>query len=316
MATLKERLAAGELIILDGAIGTELQQRGVPMHEKAWCAVALRDHADTVRQLHVDYIRAGADVITVNTFSSARYVLDAAGLGALTEELNTRAVRLASEARDRAKAGRPIHIAGVLSRFGVPRTFTEAQVAAAFQEQADLQARAGADLMLLEFLGGPLSWIVAAAKAARATGLPVWVAMSAREDDQDKRVWLGRRDHPSDRPGPKLDPDILFTDAIDAVMAVAGEALLVLHSYVRDTGPALRAARTRWKGPLGAYPESGDWISPNWQFVDIIAPAEYLAQARRWVEDYRLQIIGGCCGIGVEHIQKLRPGLPPRVAVA
>jgi methionine synthase I (cobalamin-dependent) len=52
MTNLKQRLASGELLILDGAIGTELQRLGVPMHERAWCAVALRDHADTVRQLH------------------------------------------------------------------------------------------------------------------------------------------------------------------------------------------------------------------------------------------------------------------------
>src|SRR5262249_22739667 len=160
----------------------------VPMHEKAWCAVALRDHADTVRQLHEDYIRVGADVITANTFSSARYVLEPAGLGALTEELNTRAVQLAREARERVRADRPVHVAAVLSRFGLPRTFTAGQVRDAFREQADLQARAGADLMLLEFLGGPVDWILSAAEAARATGLPVWVAMSAHEDDRDRRV--------------------------------------------------------------------------------------------------------------------------------
>jgi methionine synthase I (cobalamin-dependent) len=315
MANLKQRLASGELLILDGAIGTELQRLGVPMHERAWCAVALRDHTDTVRQLHEDYIRAGADVITVNTFSSARYVLEAAGLGPLAHELNTRAVALAVEARERAKAGRPIHIAGVLSRFGLPRAYTDVQVQDALQEQADIQARAGADLMLLEFLGGPLPWIAAAARAAQATGLPVWVAMSAQESDVDKRVLLGRRDHPSS-PQPKVDPDILFVDAIDTVMAVAGEALLVLHSDVRDTGPALGAARTRWTGPLGAYSQSGDWISPNWLFVNMISPEKYLEAAQQWVADYRVQIVGGCCGIGIHHIERLRPGLPRRIAVS
>ncbi len=52
MATLKERLDMGELIVLDGAIGTELQRMGVPMHGKAWCAEALKTHPDTVSQLH------------------------------------------------------------------------------------------------------------------------------------------------------------------------------------------------------------------------------------------------------------------------
>jgi homocysteine S-methyltransferase len=315
MATLKERLASGELIILDGAIGTELQKMGVPMHEKVWCAAALRDHADSVRQLHEDYIRAGADVITANTFASARYVLEPVGMGHLTEELNTRAVELAIEARNRVNPGRSVHIACVLSRFGLPREFSDAKVKDAFQEQAEIQARAGADLMLLEFLGGPMRWIVLAAEAAKATGLPVWVAMSAREDDRSKQVLLGRRDHPSS-PQQKVDPDVLFVDAIDSVTGVAGEALLVLHSYIRDIGPALRAARSRWTGPLGAYAESGDWISPNWQFVDVITPEDYRKQAQSWIDEFRLQIIGGCCGIGVDHIKLLRPGLPRRGPVA
>jgi homocysteine S-methyltransferase len=315
MATLRERLAGGELIILDGAVGTELQRMGVPMHEKIWCAAALKDNADSVRQLHEDYIRAGADVITANTFSSARYVLEQAGIGHLTEELNTRAVKLAIEARNKLEPERSVYIAAVLSRFGLPREFSDAQVRDAFREHAEIQARAGADLILLEFLGGPMRWILLAAEAAKATRLPVWVAMSAQEDDRSKQVLLGRRDYPSSPP-PKVDRDVLFVDAIDSVTAVAGEALLVLHSYIRDIGPALRAARSRWAGPLGAYAESGDWISPNWQFVDVIEPEDYRKQAQRWVDEYRLQIIGGCCGIGIEHIKLLRPGLPRRVSVA
>jgi methionine synthase I (cobalamin-dependent) len=314
MATLKERLANGEMIILDGAIGTELQRMGVPMHDQAWCAVALKDYADTVRQLHEDYIRAGADVITVNTFSSARYVLEPAGMGHMTEELNSKAVKLAMEARAKVNANRAISIAGVLSRYRLPETSTDAQLKDAYQEQADLQARAGADLILLEFLGGPLKALVSAAKAAKATGLPVWVAISGREDDRDKRVLYGPRDHPSS-PRPKA-PDVLFVDAMDAVMGVAGEALLVIHSEVRDTGPALKAARTRWPGSLGAYSHSGDWISPNWLFVNMISPEDYLKEAQRWVRDFRLQIVGGCCGIGVRHIELLRPGLPRTVTLA
>ena len=112
MQPLKERLDNGEMIILDGAIGTELQRMGVPMHQKAWCGIALRDYADTVTQLHQNYIRAGADVISVNTFSSARYVLEGTDMEAQSRELNAKAVRLALEARDSMAPDHDVHVAG------------------------------------------------------------------------------------------------------------------------------------------------------------------------------------------------------------
>ncbi|HEX5692919.1 MAG TPA: homocysteine S-methyltransferase family protein, partial [Roseiflexaceae bacterium] len=80
-AALQARLDAGQVIMLDGATGTELQRRGVPMHGFAWSAAALDTHPDIVRAVHEDYIRAGADVIITNTFSTARHVLETAGLG-------------------------------------------------------------------------------------------------------------------------------------------------------------------------------------------------------------------------------------------
>jgi S-methylmethionine-dependent homocysteine/selenocysteine methylase len=100
MTTLQQRLDRKEIIILDGAIGTELQQRGVPMDASAWCATAMKSRPHIVREVHEDYIRAGADVITANTFSTARHALEVAGLGDEVDALNRQAVELAREARD------------------------------------------------------------------------------------------------------------------------------------------------------------------------------------------------------------------------
>ena len=75
MTTMQQRLASGEILILDGATGTELQRRGVPMHDEAWSAAAIVTHPDTVRAVHEDYIRAGAQVIITNTFSTGRLLL-------------------------------------------------------------------------------------------------------------------------------------------------------------------------------------------------------------------------------------------------
>ena len=114
VTTLQQRLDTGDIIILDGAIGTELQRRGVPMDDGAWCAVATRSHPDLLRQLHEDNIRAGADVITANTYSSARHMLEAAGFGDEVETINRRAVEIAREARDGAADGQ-VWIAGSIS---------------------------------------------------------------------------------------------------------------------------------------------------------------------------------------------------------
>src|ERR671915_1409709 len=116
MNDVQERLDAGEVVILDGAMGTELERRGVPMDEVAWDAAALLTHPDTVREVHEDYIRAGADVIITNTFATARHVLEPAGMGERFRELNTRAVVLAKEARENAAEGE-VFVAGSISTF-------------------------------------------------------------------------------------------------------------------------------------------------------------------------------------------------------
>ena len=117
--TLEARLAGKEVVILDGAVGTQLQKMGVPMSNLAWAATALQTHPYTVRLMHENYIRAGVDIITVNSYSAARHNLAPLGLGDLTCELNLRAVVLAREARDRCAKERPVYIAGSVSNYGM-----------------------------------------------------------------------------------------------------------------------------------------------------------------------------------------------------
>lgn len=73
MSGLERRIESGDVIVLDGATGTELEKRSVPMDGAAWCAAALVTHPETVREVHEDYIRAGADVIITNTFPTTRH---------------------------------------------------------------------------------------------------------------------------------------------------------------------------------------------------------------------------------------------------
>ena len=83
-----------------------------------------------------------------------------------------------------------------------------------------------------------------------------------------------------------------------------------MHSPVPDTTEGLEIVKRHWKGPLGAYPESGYFVMPNWQFVEIIAPEDFVAVAREWIAG-GVQIIGGCCGLGPDHIRALNEALVP-----
>src|SRR5262245_47690098 len=94
-----ELLHAGGVLLLDGGTGSELRRRGVALDASVWSALASLEHFDTLRAVHADYIAAGADVITTNTFATSRFVLAAAGRGEQFAEINRQAVAAAIEAR-------------------------------------------------------------------------------------------------------------------------------------------------------------------------------------------------------------------------
>jgi methionine synthase I (cobalamin-dependent) len=228
--------------------------------------------------------------------------LEAAGLGERVAEVNRRAVEVAREARDRAAGGRDVWVAGSMSTMAPgaepARRPPVARLTEMLREQADILARAGADLIVLEMLRD-VDYAGGAVDAARETGLPVWVGFSCRQADGAVRMFSGFE-------------DLLFERVIAPVMARGGSLLAVMHSEVPDTGPALEVAKRHWKGPLAAYPESDYFTMPNWQFVDVITPGDFVAHAMGWLRQ-GVQVLGGCCGIGPEHIRLLRDRLPARV---
>ena len=114
MSSLSERLKNKEIILLDGGVSTEIQQRGVSMDDDVWSGIAHRTHPEITLRVHEDYIRAGAQVITANTFSTARHVLESIDLGDQVRSINEEAVHLARKACDNA-ADDEVWIAGSIS---------------------------------------------------------------------------------------------------------------------------------------------------------------------------------------------------------
>ncbi|HSA79807.1 MAG TPA: homocysteine S-methyltransferase family protein, partial [Geminicoccaceae bacterium] len=302
--SLDERLAGGQVIILDGATGTELERRGVPMDDVSWSGIASLSHPATLRQIHVDYIAAGAEVVITNTFAASRYLLEAAGLAEQVRAANEAAVALAREARDRAAGRREVWIAGSISPMAPAaergRRPDLATVAASFREQAEILARAGVDLLLLEMMRD-VDHAGAAIDAAVATGLPVWVGFSCALRAEGEVIMA-----------PGIVDDLPLERVVEPVMARGGSLVAIMHSEIEVTRPALAVARRQWRGPLGAYAHSGRFVMPHWQFDDIISPAAYLAEAERWVAD-GVQVVGGCCGIGPDHVRLLAERLPRTV---
>lgn len=293
---LDARIDAGGVVLLDGGTGTELERRGVPMNERAWCGDATLGHAEILRGIHEDYIRAGAEVVIANTFAGARHCLEPIGLGDDVERANRRAVELAQEARARV-AEREVAVAGSMSDFMTERSNPEwtrdSRLRATYREQAEVLAQAGVDLLALEMMQEP-EIAVPAVEAALATGLPVWLGCSCRRVGRR----LGFFDH----------PDRDFRELLDAVLGLPVGVIGIMHSEVPDVGHGIEALRELWSGPVAVYPESGYFRMPHWQFVDVISPDRLVAEARGWRER-GVQLIGGCCGIGPDHIAALKAAL-------
>ena len=318
---LDEKLASGDVIVLDGAIGSEIDRLGGEMHPVAWCGVANVTHPDTVRQVHEAYLDAGADVITANTFSTCRHVLAAAGSGDQAATITRRAVELALEARDRVAPEREVAVAGSLSNHvaWLPGTVatdpkylpSPEQEAANYREMADTLAEAGCDLLLMEMML-ETEHSIRLMEAAVATGLPVWTGIStSRGPDGTMVGWHQGEEDPHMLPDDyEQEPTQPLETIIDALSAFHPQVLGIMHSSVKSTGPGLEVLFGRWSGPVMAYPEANGYDAVARGPMPV-GPDEFATHCRGWV-DRGVQIIGGCCGTTIHHIRAMVDALPER----
>jgi S-methylmethionine-dependent homocysteine/selenocysteine methylase len=300
------RLAGGDVVIIDGGTGTQLQAEGVAMDDEVWSARANLQQHGVVQRVHEAYIRAGAEVIIANTFAAGRAALEPAGLGDRVADANRNAVAAALRAREAAADGRAVAVAGSMSVFCAavmdgqtgtgPAAADRFPSLADYREQAGLLVEAGVDLIALELMEAP-GYGRAALQAAAETGLPVWLGVSAvRLDDGT----LGT--------DPVLGEGDSFADLVRELADPALAAVTLMHAKPDVTLEAVDIIRAVFAGPIGVYAESGSWTAPEWVF-DGLTPDEYLQEAIAWV-DRGVQLIGGCCGIGPEHIRVLADRLP------
>lgn len=294
------KLDDGNILILDGGNGTELEKRGVPMEAGAWCGVAAVEHSVILENIHLDYLLSGADIITTNTFSTSRLMLSLSGYEDSFLEINKKTIAAAHRAKiSSGKAD--ILIAGSLSHRGMLTQGTASpdpnasvpisKLEESLTELALLLKEEGCDLIILEMMYDPIR-MEATFAAAEKAGLPVWAGFSARQSTSSELVSF------------LPDRDIPLTTLYDILRRFNADAAGVMHTPANIIDNAVEVLKINYSGPIFSYPDSGYFKSPNWQFENIISEASLLQFARDWLKT-GVQIFGGCCGLSPNHIKAL-----------
>jgi enediyne biosynthesis protein CalE2 len=279
--SLRVRLAAGRPLVLDGATGTELERRGVRADLPLWSSWGLLEAPAVVREIHLDYLRAGVDVLTAATFRTHARSLAAAGCAGRAgraAELCARALGLAREASELAQRDAwLLGSAAPLEDCYHPERVPDAETLAREHAQhARHLVRAGADAILIETIG-TLREGVAALRAARDAGAEALISFVCAED---ARLLSG-------------EP---LAEALAAVAPFAPLAVGVNCLPTRDVPaclPSLRGAGA----PFLIYANLGGETGHA-------SPAAFAAAAQGWVAA-GAACVGGCCGSTPAHLRAL-----------
>jgi len=288
------------VVVLDGGMGQELIRRGVRQRGQMWSASALIEAPQAVRAIHEDYIRAGARVITTNTYMTTRARLAAAGMPDRFEELNLMAAALARAARD--ACGEAVLIAGSLPPLDTsyrPDLFHGFEASEpAYREMAELLAP-HVDLFLCETMASGEEARAAAAGAA-ATGRPVWVAWTLTDGGAETL-----------RSGETIGEAAALLDDLPV------SAFLANCCAPESVTAAMPRLVALGRGPAGGYANGFVPIPPDADMGVALPdaradldPEAYLAHARRWVAA-GARLVGGCCEIGPAHIARLAEAFAP-----
>ena len=284
--------------ILDGGTGRELRFRGVDVPPTIWSAKALIVAPDVVADIHRDYIAAGAEIITTNSYGCIRSDLAMEGVEDRFAELNTLAGQLARDAA--AASSRPIRVAGGLpplrGSYRPDLVGPPEEIIPLYAEQANLLAPF-VDLFICETMSS-IAEARSAASAALRTGKPVWVGFTLHEDRSGRL-----------RSGESVSEAVaaLRDLPLDGVLAncCAPEAIAAAMPDLVASGLA----------NVGGYANTFVEVDPNWTLssglLDLrtdMEPDIYADMVLAW-RDAGATVIGGCCGTRPAHIAAITAAL-------
>ena len=278
--------AAGRPVILDGATGTELDNRGARLTAPLWSGIASLQSPQLLGQIHSDYVAAGAEVITTCTFRTSRRVFERGGV---TDDTWKRAARAAVQIAREAAADRSAVAGSVgpLEDCFIPGAAPEgAEAEADHFALCEILVEEGVDVLWLETFGtlAELRAVIRAAKAASAGQIPFAVSVT------------------TDAAGNLISKEPLKAAA--DLAANQGAAAFCINciplSHVRAALPTLHQ---RCGVPFGVYANLG-YAEPtqDWSGSAFMSPEAYAAEAVQW----GAALLGACCGSTPAHIRALR----------
>jgi 5-methyltetrahydrofolate--homocysteine methyltransferase len=291
-ASFLERLRGGEILVSDGATGTNLQQRGLARGVAAeqW----VLENPTQIMQLHRDFIQAGSDIILTSTFGATSIRLAATGLEARAAEVNRQAVSLARQVAGTSGAlvGGSIGPSGQLLKPLGP--LDEAEAVAAFAAQAQTLAEAGVDLLVIE-TQFDLGEAKAAIQGVRSvTALPLVVSFSY---DRGTRTMMGVR------------PATMAAELAELGVNVLG---INCGRSLEDNFKALGELRSSTTLPIWFKPNAGlPVLDANANPTYTTSPEMMGSVAPTWLAA-GAQIVGGCCGTSPAHLAAIAQAVKNR----
>jgi homocysteine S-methyltransferase len=282
------------ITLLDGGMGQELLRRSANPPSPLWSAQVLVDEPEIVEAVHLDYINAGARVITLNSYSITPERLERNGDPAMFQTLQAKAISLAKAAS--VKSGKDIQIAGCLPPLEGsyrPDIAPDNDTSLAIYRRVVAEQCDHVDLFLCETLSS-VSAVRIATLAAVESGVPVWTAMTVVDGD-----------------GTKLRSGESLNDGIAAAVDAGASAVLVNCSWPESLSQSIPLLAKSGL-PFGAYANgftSVDQLTPGGTVAKLearsdLGPEAYAKHALSWV-DAGASIVGGCCETGPAHIEEL-----------
>lgn len=297
MKNFRDLLARDSVYVFDGAVGTRLYFKGVYIN-RSYDELNITN-PDLVREVHAEYIAAGADIIETNSFGATRHHLQSYGLESKLKEINIAAVRIAREA-----AGDKVYVAGAIGPLGLrlepfgPTSFDEAKEM--YREQVEALLEGGVDLFILETFS-ELPLIEQAIKAVRElSDLPI-VAQFAIQ--MDGKTTFGTTPEAFTAALDKLDVDVI---GLNCGMG---------PNHVLNALEKMRAVTNK---PLSAQPNAGLPRDVQGRQFYMGSP-EYMAEYSRRFVQAGAKFVGGCCGTTPTHIKLISESIrsvSPRVSAA
>ena len=312
-------------IFIDGGTGSEVERLGGQM-SNAWGALANIHSPEVVLKVHENFINAGCDIITTNTFATCRHTLQGPGVEDKTLAINQAAVKLAKQAVKNTNKENKVLIAGSMTNFFAlseneyrpdPRFLPSlSDEEKNYKEMAKILLNEGVDILLLEMLLD-IDHSKILLNAALETGLPVWVGLSCCISKHDQTI-IGRNysaektesliyDKTKIRENPKFLPEdkiIPLVDIIDELTSIGGDVYGIMHSWFEDSKLGLEVLKDKWNGPIMFYPEIHLFDTSTGGAI-ITATEDEFAENCSNLIDNRIKIIGGCCGVTDNHLKSL-----------